>query len=89
MADAAIQYSRFTHPYTVEITSFSDKTKNQSGAWLVRDGDTVTCTQHGAQTIIGTAAIAKDLDGKKFAKVGDVTTCGAVISVGDDTIQWS
>ena len=89
MADAATQGSTFTHPYVVTITSFSSKTKNHTGQWLVRNTDTVTCAQHGAQTIIGTASKAKDLDGKIYAKVGDVTTCGAVIATGDSTIQWS
>lgn len=89
MADAATQTSTFTHPYAVTLTSWSSKTKNHMGEWLIRNGDTVTCAQHGSQTIIGTASKARDIDGSIFAKVGDVTTCGAVIISGDSTIQWS
>ena len=89
MADAATQVSTFTHPYAITITSYSSKTKNHDGKWLLRHGDTVTCSQHGAQTIVGTAAKAVDLDSKKFAKKGDLTTCGAIIATGDPTIQWS
>ena len=82
----------FLHsPYTVTITSRSTKTFNSDGIALLRNTDTVTCSQHGAQTIIGTASIARDLDSKIFAREGDITSCGAVISVGsgDATILLS
>lgn len=91
MADAALKTSAFTHPYTITVTSWSSKTFNNAvpGVPLLRNLDTVTCSQHGSQTIQGTAAIAVDLDGRKFAKVGDTTTCGAVIASGDPKIQLS
>lgn len=89
MADAAIKTSTFTHPYTITVTSGSSTTFNIPGVPLLRNLDTVTCSQHGAQTIQGTASIATDLDGRKFAKVGDTTTCGAVIATGDPNIQLS
>ena len=100
MANAATQASLFTHPpYAITINSWSSKTKTQGGQWLLRNGDQVTCTQHGPQTIVGTASIAYDLEKapgdvspsatSRFAKVGDVTTCGALINSGDPNLQWS
>lgn len=89
---AATEISTFTHvPYTITLGTRSSTTKNHAGKWLLRNGDTVTCSQHGAQTIVGTASIAVDLDLKKFAREGDVTSCGAVITIGtgDPTILWS
>lgn len=73
----------FLHPpYTVTITSRSLKTFNLDGIALLRNTDTVTCSQHGTQLITGSASIARDLDLKPFAREGDSTPCGAVIKVG-------
>lgn len=92
MANAALITSTFTHPYTVVVTSTgSPKTRNSAGVALLRHDDTVSCTQHGTKKIIGTASKARDLDGKIFAKVGDVaeSPCGAIIATGDPKIQLS
>ena len=91
MANAALKTSTFTHPFTITVTSWSVKTFNNGtpNVPLLRDQDTVTCSQHGSQTIVGTATIAKDLDGRKFARVGDLTTCGATIATGDPAIGLS
>lgn len=92
MANAALVTSTFTHPYTVTVTSTgSPKTKNLAGVALLRHDDTVSCAQHGTRKIVGTAAKARDLDTKIFAKVGDVVEdpCGAIIATGDPDIQLS
>mgnify|MGYP000950092557 CR=1 FL=1 len=91
MADAAIKTSTWTHPYTITVQKWSTKTFNLSGVPLLRDQDDVSCSQHGPQKILGTAVKARDIDpdGNKFAKVGDTTTCGAVIATGDPNIQLS
>ena len=88
MANAAIQTSSFSHPGAA--VTWSSKTKNHDGIWLLRTGDLFNCSTHGAgKVILGTATFGKDLDGKVFAKVGDAASCGAIILSGDPTIQWS
>lgn len=91
MARAALKSSTFTHLYSVTITgACSPKTRGTGGTEiLVRNGDTATCTRHGALPIIGTASKAVDLDGLPFARVGDVvdSPCGAVIASGDPSLE--
>jgi uncharacterized Zn-binding protein involved in type VI secretion len=88
MADAAIQTSSFSHPGAA--SSWSSKTFNHDNKALLRDGDFFNCTTHGAgQKITGTASKGRDLDGKTFAKLYDTAACGAQITSGDPTIQWS
>jgi uncharacterized Zn-binding protein involved in type VI secretion len=90
MADAAIQTSAFSHLGSMKVNSWSAKTKNAAGKFLVRDGDLFNCDTHGTDKVVtGTASIAKDLDGKTFAKLGDTASCGASIISGDPNIQLS
>lgn len=90
---AALKTSAFTHAYSVTITGVcSPKTRGTGGtSILVRDGDMATCAHHGELPIVGTAAIARDLDSKIFARVGDTVAspCFAVILDGDPKIQLS
>jgi len=91
MADAALKTSTWTHPYTITVQKWSEKTFNIDGIPLLRDQDDVNCSQHGPQKIQGSATLARviDTDGNKFARVGDSTPCGAVIATGDPKIDLS
>lgn len=85
---AATTASTFSHPGTA-VTS-GTTTKNAKGAFLLRTGDVFNCGTHGpGKVIIGSALRARDLDGKTFARVEDLASCGAIIMSGDTSIMLS
>lgn len=95
MAAAATTKSTFSHPGTAPVGSTTTRTHDVAAVpadikWLLRTGDLFNCSTHGAgKAITGSASMARDLDGKVFARVGDSAACGATITSGDDTIQLS
>ena len=68
------------------ITSASSVTRTV-GNFVVRQGDTVSCNSHGAQTVSNGSPTRKDLDGKKIARIGDPISCGAtIVGPGDPDV---
>ncbi|MHB9129732.1 MAG: PAAR domain-containing protein [Armatimonadota bacterium] len=56
------------------------------GQPAARQGDSVSCAQHGMQTITGGSSIVI-VEGKPVARLGDGVSCGATISSGAGTVQ--
>jgi len=56
------------------------------GTPVARQGDAVSCAQHGPQTITGGSATVL-VEGQPVARVGDAVSCGATIVSGAGTIQ--
>ena len=57
-----------------------------AGQPVARQGDPVSCAQHGLQTITGGSATTL-VEGKPVARVGDQVSCGATIISGAGTVQ--
>lgn len=55
------------------------------GKSLARQGDPVSCAQHGPQTITGGSATVL-VEGKPVACVGDLVSCGATIVSGASSV---
>lgn len=51
-----------------------------NGKKIAVDGDLYLCPSHGKVKMIATGSMM--VDGKKSVKVGDKTTCGAILSTG-------
>jgi len=56
------------------------------GQPAARQGDPVSCAQHGMQTITGGSSTVM-IEGKPVARIGDAVSCGATITGGADTVQ--
>lgn len=56
------------------------------GKPVARQGDAVSCAQHGLQTITGGSATVL-VEGKPVARVGDAVSCGATIISGAGRVQ--
>ena len=56
------------------------------GQPVARQGDAVTCSEHGMQTITGGSGSVL-VEGKLIARVGDAISCGATIIAGAATVQ--
>ena len=56
------------------------------GQPVARQGDPVSCAQHGMQTITGGSATVL-VEGRPVARVGDAISCGATIVSGAGTVQ--
>ena len=56
------------------------------GQPVARQGDPVSCAQHGMQTITGGSATVL-VEGKPVARVGDLVSCGATIISGAGSVQ--
>ena len=55
------------------------------GQPVARQGDAVSCSEHGMQTITGGSAIVL-VEGQPVARVGDTVSCGATIISGAMTV---
>jgi len=56
------------------------------GQPAARQGDPVSCAQHGLQSISGGSATVL-VEGQPVARVGDAISCGATILAGASTVQ--
>ncbi len=56
------------------------------GKPVARQGDLVSCAQHGMQVITGGSATVL-VEGKPVARLGDLISCGATIISGAGTVQ--
>jgi len=56
------------------------------GQPVARQGDAVSCSVHGMQTITGGSDTVL-VEGKPVARVGDAVSCGATIISGARTVQ--
>lgn len=56
------------------------------GRPAARQGDAVTCSTHGMQTITGGSDTVL-VEGKSVARVGDTVSCGAIIISGAASVQ--
>ena len=67
------------------ITSGAARTLAE-GQPVARQGDAVSCSEHGMQTITGGSGTVL-VEGKPMARVGDAISCGATIIAGAATVQ--
>jgi len=56
------------------------------GQPVARQGDAVSCSQHGMQTISRGSATVR-VEGQPVARVGDPVSCGATIVSGAGTVE--
>lgn len=61
------------------ITTASSDTRC-NGRGIARNNDSFLCPRHGLETIV--ASRSKTCNGRAIAAVGDLITCGAVITSG-------
>ena len=84
MAKVAIQGSSISHGGSV-VSASSGITDD--GNAVAKVGDSVTCNEHGGQSITGGGATKLTDNGTPVALVGSTCSCGAVITSGGTKID--